>query len=468
MATQTTKSQGIFRKALPVVVALFGLITALLFAPFNILSTKNLAEDTSQPDLNIGLEYPFIVGEVKRIKVTPDEHFTNRIASLNEPVILTNTAVEKWPARKLWTPSYISRFIPQFNDVQQHENKTFLYYHATKPMAPFDVEYKNSQTWKKVNLTSKEFLQKIQVTPPYHYFAGQLQSLGDSLEIDVDPIEPLMVKDDYFSYENSHQHRWSNVWFGAAGSTTQAHFDVYHNFYAQIYGRKRFILFAPSEHENLYIYPFLHPAALQSQVNFDAPDYDVFPNFKRAKGFQAVLGPGDVLYIPPLYFHHVTAVDTSISVSIWTKFPEAKSVQSTWQGSMPFRASWSKSTLNFALRKFLQVMLDEIVGQGQAVHFIKRLLGIRYDPLILRVPSLMNATASFCVVDFPEEERRTITEDQETLRDFEAKISEWKKIFAKVEPSRKEIWLQHLCEQIAFSIVGVANVAKFFGDFVNC
>ena len=34
------------------------------------------------------------------------------------------------------------------------------------------------------------------------------------------------------------------------------------------------------------------------QVDFDNPDYEKFPKFRDVKGFEAVLGPGDVLYLP--------------------------------------------------------------------------------------------------------------------------------------------------------------------------
>jgi len=35
-----------------------------------------------------------------------------------------------------------------------------------------------------------------------------------------------------------------------------------------------------------------------SQVDFENPDYERFPNFRNAHGYEAVLGPEDVLYLP--------------------------------------------------------------------------------------------------------------------------------------------------------------------------
>ncbi len=34
------------------------------------------------------------------------------------------------------------------------------------------------------------------------------------------------------------------------------------------------------------------------QVDFENPDYERFPNFRNAKGYEAVLGPRDTLYLP--------------------------------------------------------------------------------------------------------------------------------------------------------------------------
>jgi len=34
------------------------------------------------------------------------------------------------------------------------------------------------------------------------------------------------------------------------------------------------------------------------QVNFEKPDYRRFPKFRNVRGLEAVLGPGDVLYLP--------------------------------------------------------------------------------------------------------------------------------------------------------------------------
>lgn len=50
------------------------------------------------------------------------------------------------------------------------------------------------------------------------------------------------------------------------GNVTPVHYDEQENFFAQIRGTKRFLLFHPDQYENLYPYPVHHPHDRQSQV----------------------------------------------------------------------------------------------------------------------------------------------------------------------------------------------------------
>lgn len=50
------------------------------------------------------------------------------------------------------------------------------------------------------------------------------------------------------------------------GAATPAHYDLYHNMYLQLEGRKRFLLFPPAQWQQLYPYPLLHPGGRASQV----------------------------------------------------------------------------------------------------------------------------------------------------------------------------------------------------------
>jgi len=111
----------------------------------------------------------------------------------------------------------------------------------------------------------------------------------------------------------------SNMMFvGQRGCVTPAHIDEQHNIFAQLCGRKRFVLFPPGDWDKLYPFPNGHPNDRQSQVDYREPDFSRFPRFVDVKPYEAVLGPGDVLFVPQYWWHHVENLDDGcVSVNFW-------------------------------------------------------------------------------------------------------------------------------------------------------
>ena len=54
-----------------------------------------------------------------------------------------------------------------------------------------------------------------------------------------------------------------------------------------------------------------------SPVNVEAPDLARFPRFAQAQYTEAILGPGDAMYIPARCWHHVRSITTSASLSFF-------------------------------------------------------------------------------------------------------------------------------------------------------
>jgi len=67
---------------------------------------------------------------------------------------------------------------------------------------------------------------------------------------------------------------------GTEGVTAATHFDENYNFFIQVHGNKTFYLSQPSVHWNLYVSPYVHPMARQSQVDLEGIKSDNFPKFK--------------------------------------------------------------------------------------------------------------------------------------------------------------------------------------------
>ena len=106
-------------------------------------------------------------------------------------------------------------------------------------------------------------------------------------------------------------------WLGAAGSTTQLHYDINNNFHALVRGRKVFSLFAPDQTRGLYPTSVFSPRRHFSRVKLEEPDYEAFPGLRGATGCRATLESGDMLFLPSLWWHEVRTERPGIAINYW-------------------------------------------------------------------------------------------------------------------------------------------------------
>jgi hypothetical protein len=112
-----------------------------------------------------------------------------------------------------------------------------------------------------------------------------------------------------------------SIWMGNR-TRIAAHYDIPDNIACVVAGRRRFTLFPPDQLANLYIGPIDFTPAGQaiSLVDFAQPDFERFPLFAEAldNALVAELEPGDALFIPSLWWHHVEALEAfNVLVNYW-------------------------------------------------------------------------------------------------------------------------------------------------------
>jgi lysine-specific demethylase 8 len=107
----------------------------------------------------------------------------------------------------------------------------------------------------------------------------------------------------------------SSGWIGPAGTVTGYHIDWGDNILAQISGRKCVHLASPNESPNMYPGKKFDQGTTISQVNMDAYDRNRFPLFENVQHKKLILHPGQMIFIPRGWWHHVRSLDRSISVS---------------------------------------------------------------------------------------------------------------------------------------------------------
>lgn len=152
----------------------------------------------------------------------------------------------------------------------------------------------------------------------------------------------------YFpSWYGSQWPKFAQFFLGPPGSLTPLHFDTLltHNLFFQVAGRKRFILLAPEQAAYCYRKSWRWFA-----VDAEAPDYAVHPLYRKAEPLECIVGPGDMLYLPPGTLHQVRSLDCAISFNVdWhTRGSALRGVAAVLSG-MPLKNLFYNSLLALGL-----------------------------------------------------------------------------------------------------------------------
>ena len=167
--------------------------------------------------------------------------------------------------------------------------------------------------------------------------------------------------------------------------TVAAHHDPSENIACVVAGRRRFTLFPPDQVANLYPGPFeLTPAGPTiSMVDFDEPDRVQFPNFAKAEQVALVgdLEPGDAIYIPYLWWHHVRSTEPlNMLVNYWWSPP---SVATAFPLEAMLHAMMAIRDLPLRHRRAWEAMFDHYVFSPETAgaHLPPDRRGIQASPV---------------------------------------------------------------------------------------
>ncbi|CDU23540.1 uncharacterized protein SPSC_02169 [Sporisorium scitamineum] len=127
----------------------------------------------------------------------------------------------------------------------------------------------------------------------------------------------------------------TNLWIGPAGTVSPPHRDPFYNCFVQVVGYKEVWVAPPHCCPRKIAAPSGHTPA-KDAVNLSSADtgsitdslmantasIDVFDAIEdvplvRSAAAKAVLGPGDLLYMPPGWWHSLRSLTRSFSVSTW-------------------------------------------------------------------------------------------------------------------------------------------------------
>jgi hypothetical protein len=253
---------------------------------------------------------PHRVQSVPRItKGEADAYFRNA-ASRRRPVVIDGLA-NHWPALTSWTPDFFEqRYGHQEITVEGWQNG------AASAGA---LAYLSNRRYAKEPMGNAIARMRAGGEAPgttYIAYADIFRAIPE-LDRDIEPIHETLGVSKYAPRRLRRRLCLRpGFWLGPGGTVTPAHFDRQDNFNVQVTGRKRWTLFAPGDSDNLYFLQEV-PVPIYSPVDVEHPDMRRHPRFRAAQPYETVLRPGDVLYLPAGWWHHVRTLEMSITLNFW-------------------------------------------------------------------------------------------------------------------------------------------------------
>jgi histone arginine demethylase JMJD6 len=229
----------------------------------------------------------------------------------NKPVIVTDV-MREWKALTRWTPEFFQKEFGAMKITFDGEPNASGGYQDGRST----VEYQMAQYIDRVLQSSNE--------NPAPYFRNRvLYDLFPSLKQDIEPLpeyfQPNWLSDRYMVKRVGEVlNRGAAIELyigGTGGSFPVLHYDGSgtHAFLMQIYGRKQYVVYPPSQE------PFLYPSPKRENVSLlnsvETPDLERFPLFAKAVPTVFVLEPGELLFVPSHWWHTAKMLSSSITVS---------------------------------------------------------------------------------------------------------------------------------------------------------
>jgi cupin-like protein len=249
---------------------------------------------------------------VPRVPCPDPDDFARQFVDTCQPVVVSG-AVEGWPAMHRWTPGWLSE---QFGD----------------RVVPVSCGPVTSGTT--VEMTLGDFLTGRQrARPAGQLYLRQLRLPGVLPELMADFSTP--------PYCPPERPVITNLWLGPEDTVQPFHkdnqnpFAPVHNLLVQVRGRKLVSLVSPDHDAGMYPRPAGQPLANYSQVDYLRPDFVRFPHFRDVEVQEAVIGPGEIAFIPAGAWHHVRSLEPSISLNFWWHRTRLASVVALLAGSGP-------------------------------------------------------------------------------------------------------------------------------------
>jgi hypothetical protein len=238
--------------------------------------------------------------------------FRDEILTANQPAVL-RAVVRNWPAvaKGLESPHTIAEYLKSCDLGRPAE--TFLGPPSIRGRFWYSPEMRGfnfERLQLPISRAIDELIVMLDNPEPPAIYVGSAPVLDNmprfAAENSIDLLDPIVHP---------------RVWIGNA-ITVQTHVDSSDNLACVIAGQRRFTLFPPEQLPNLYVGPLDFTLAGQpvSMASLYEPDLERYPRFRNAlaAAVTAELGPGDAIFIPYLWWHHIESLSPfNVLVNYW-------------------------------------------------------------------------------------------------------------------------------------------------------
>lgn len=231
------------------------------------------------------------VEEIPRVKNITQADFVKNYLKPQKPVVIEELTKD-WGAYKKWNFDYIDKVagdkvVPLYDNRPVRADEKFNEPHATMKMHEYIELLKRKPTDYRIFLYS--LLKEVPV----------LQEDFDYPEIGLKLLKKLPF-----------------MFFGGTDADVFIHFDIdlANILHFHFQGKKRCLLYPPSESKHLYKVP--HALIAREDIDFKNPDFEKWPALKKAKGLTTELNHGEALYMPEGYWHYMQYLTPGFSISL--------------------------------------------------------------------------------------------------------------------------------------------------------
>jgi hypothetical protein len=205
--------------------------------------------------------------------------------------------MDDWPALERWTPDYL-----------------------VERVGTAAVEYQGGRDGNPDFEADKERHRQVM---PFHRFMDEIMAAGfgndmyvtaDNSAANRQALAPLHA--DLGTLEEYLTPGPGMMWIGPAGTFEPLQFDLTNILVAQVTGSKRVVLARPAETQRLYnqrdTYSAVRDITDEAQLN-------LYPLARAVRTYEVDLEAGDLLFVPVGWWHQVTALDFSVTLT-YTNF----------------------------------------------------------------------------------------------------------------------------------------------------